>query len=60
MTAGGAEKSQKCHKHYFNTVNLLPNELRLEHAGAKLASWPWAPPNLVTPLMNNATIQTYS
>jgi len=26
---------------FFNTVNLLPKELRFEHGDAKLASWPW-------------------
>jgi len=44
MTAGepnecrGAKKPQQdmC----FNTVNLLPKELRFEHGGAKLASCP--------------------
>jgi len=36
----GAGKSQQYHNTFFNTVNLLPKELRLEHGGAKLASCP--------------------
>ena len=44
ITAGGAEwlrrKSQKCHKYFFNTVNLIPKEVRFEFGSAKLASWP--------------------
>jgi len=39
MTAGDAEKSQHFHK-YFNTVQLLPKDLRFEHGGAKLVSCP--------------------
>jgi len=31
-----AEKFQQCHKHYFNTVDLLPKDIRFEHGGAKL------------------------
>jgi len=36
----GAEKSQQCRKYFFNTVHLLPKDLRFEHGGAKLASCP--------------------
>jgi len=38
----GAKKSQRCHKHFFqnSTVHLLPEDLRFEHGGAKLVSFP--------------------
>jgi len=36
----GAEESQKCHKYFLQYVNLLPQELRFEHGGSKLASRP--------------------
>jgi len=39
MTAGGAEKSQQCHK-YFNAIHLLPKDLMFEHGSAKLPSCP--------------------
>jgi len=39
MTAAGAEKCQQCHK-YFNTIHLVPKDLRFEHGGAKLAFCP--------------------
>ena len=39
---GGTEKSQHCYftNTFFNTVHLLPKELRFEHGGFNLASWP--------------------
>jgi len=38
---GGAEKSQQCHKYtLFNTVHLVPKDLRFEHVDAKFASCP--------------------
>jgi len=40
MTAGHVEKSQQCHKQFFNTAHLLPKDLELEHGGAKLSSCP--------------------
>jgi len=40
MTAGSVEKSQKCHKYFFNTVNLLPQDLRFEQVDTKLGSCP--------------------
>jgi len=47
---GGAETSLQYHKHFFNTVHLLPKGLRFKHGGAKHVSWPLAPSNLDTPL----------
>ena len=42
MVAGGAEKSQQCHKYLppYSSLHLLPKHLSFEHGGAKLASCP--------------------
>jgi len=34
------DKSQQCRKYFFNTVHLLPKDLRIEHRGAKFVSCP--------------------
>jgi len=39
ITAGAAEKSQQCHKHFL-TVRLLPKDSAFEHRGAEFASLP--------------------
>jgi len=38
----GVKKSQQCHKHFFQNsrLHLLPKDLRFEHGGAKLVSFP--------------------
>jgi len=36
ITLGGAEKSNSVASTSFNTVHLLPKDLRFEHGGAKL------------------------
>jgi len=41
MTAGGAKSPKNITSFFFNTVHLLPNGLKFEHEGAKLASCPW-------------------
>jgi len=38
---GGAEKSNNVTSTSFNTVHLLPKDLRFEHGGAKFVSCPW-------------------
>jgi len=40
MAAGGAEKSQQCHKYFLQRRTFACKDLRLEHGGAKLASCP--------------------
>jgi len=40
MAAGGAENPNNVTSTFFNTVYLLPGDLRFEHGGAKLASCP--------------------
>jgi len=40
MTAGGAEKSQQCHKYILQYSIFDPKDLRFEHGSVKLASCP--------------------
>jgi len=42
MTAGDTKKYQQYHKYstFFNTVHLLPNDIRFGHGDLKLASCP--------------------
>jgi len=40
ITAGASKSSKNVTSTFFNTVNLLPKELRFEHGGVKLASCP--------------------
>jgi len=35
---GGVEKSQQCHKNFFNAVHSLPKDHRSEPGGTKFAS----------------------
>jgi len=42
MTAWEAEKSQQLHKYFFNTIHLLPKDLRFEHGYDKLLLAPGA------------------
>jgi len=42
ITAGVAENLNSITSAFFNTVHLLPKDLRFEHGGAKLASAPGA------------------
>jgi len=40
ITAGAAEKSQKCQKYFFlSTLNLLSKKLRFHHGGVELRPW---------------------
>jgi len=39
---GGALKSQQCHTYILQYSTLLPEDLRFENGGAKLASFPGA------------------
>jgi len=40
ITAGGAEKSQQCHKHLLRHSAFFPKDFRFEHRGGKLAPSP--------------------
>jgi len=40
ITTGGASNPNSITSAFFNTVHLLPKDLRFEHAGAKVASCP--------------------
>jgi len=40
MTARGAESPNNVRSNFFNTVHLLPKDLRFKHGGAKFASCP--------------------
>jgi len=40
MTAGGAKSPNKVTSTLFDTVHLLPKDLKFEHGGAKPASCP--------------------
>jgi len=48
-------RAQKCPNNvistFFNTVHLLPKDLRFEHGGGQTCFLPRAPSNLVTPLI---------
>jgi len=54
MTAGAPKCPNNVTSTFFNTVHLLPKDLRFEYGGAKLASCllPRPPSNLVTPLVS--------
>ena len=45
---GAPKSSNKVTSTFFNAVQLVPKDLRFAHGGAKLASCPGAPSNLVT------------
>jgi len=40
ITTGGASNPNSITSAFFNTVHLLPKDLRFEHAGTKVASCP--------------------
>jgi len=40
MIAGAPKRPNKVTGIFFNTVHLLPKDLKFEHGGAKLASFP--------------------
>jgi len=47
MAAGGAEKSQRCHKCFLQHSTFASKDLSFEHGGAKLASCPGRHPTLL-------------
>jgi len=57
ITAGGAEKSQQCHKYFFQYTTFASERAQVRTPGAKLAFCPAGPANLVTPLHANLCIE---
>jgi len=51
ITAGGAEKSQQCHKFFLQYCKFAFERTKIRPWGAKLVFSPRAPFNLVTPLL---------
>ena len=62
ITVGGAapRSPNNVTSTFYDTVHLLPNDIRFEHGGAKLASCPGALPSLFTPWVRRVLQQIIS
>ena len=56
ITAGGAEKSQKCHKQFPKYRKFASEGAQVQKRGRHACFLPRAPCNLVTPLLRQASI----